>query len=230
MSDSLGGWRDRLPRVREDEPPITSRRAERKLMTDLAKLEKFTVTQKITLMVNRYEIRTMTPDGSPGELLAMAQQKRMAFKEQVTFYSDEKRTMPVFSFKARQRLDLGATYDVLDAAGQPIGWFRKDFGKSFLRSSWHLGTTGSDVQLFGQERNKNVAIARRLWEILPVVSDLPSPFLFHFDFTDPSGRVAFSSERLRSLRDRYVIEVPGAGLDGRLAAAMAVALDALQSR
>jgi uncharacterized protein YxjI len=199
-------------------------------MTDLAKLEHFTVTQKITLMVNRYEIHAARPDGQPGELLAMAQQKRMAFKEQVTFYSDEKRTRPVFGFKARQRLDLGATYDVTDANGQPIGWFRKDFGKSFLRSTWHLGTTGSDVQLFGQERNKNVAIARRLWEILPFVSDLPSPFIFHFDVTDPAGRVLFSSVRKRSLRDRYVVEVPGAELDGRLAAAMAVALDALQGR
>jgi hypothetical protein len=199
-------------------------------MTDLAKLEQFTVTQRITLMVNRYEIRTLQPDGRPGELLAMAQQKRMAFKEQVTFYSDEKRTIPVFSFKARQRLDLGATYDVMDATGQPIGWFRKDFRKSFLRSSWHLGTTGSDVELFGQERNKNVAIARRLWDILPYVSDLPSPFVFHFDFTAPDGRILFSSVRKRSLRDRYVIDVPGAELDGRLAAAMAVGLDALQHR
>jgi uncharacterized protein YxjI len=198
-------------------------------MADLAKIERFTVTQKITLMVNRYEIRTALPDGSPGDLIAVAQQKRMAFKEEVTFYADEKRTQPVFSFKARQRMDLGATYDVRDASGAPIGWFRKDFGKSLLRSSWHLGTNDG-VELFGQERNKNVALARRAWELLPVLSDLPSPFLFHFDFTDPSGRVLMSSIRKRSLRDRYNIEVPGAEIDGRVAAAMAVALDALQSR
>ena len=198
-------------------------------MADLAKIERFTVTQKITLMVNRYEIRTALPDGKPGELIAMAQQKRMAFKEEVTFYADEKRTQPVFSFKARQRLDLGATYDVRDASGAPIGWFRKDFGKSLLRSTWHLGTNDG-LELFGQERNKNVALARRAWEFLPVVSDLPSPFVFHFDFTDPSGRVLLSSIRKRSLRDRYNVEVPGAQVDGRVAAAMAVALDALQSR
>jgi uncharacterized protein YxjI len=198
-------------------------------MPDLATTDRFTVTQKLTLMVNRYEIRTARPDGSPGDLLAVAQQKRMAFKEQVTFYADEKRTQPVFSFKARQRLDLGATYDVLDAAGQPIGWFRKDFGKSLLRSTWHLGTN-QGLELFGQESNKNVALARRAWELLPYISDLPSPFLFHFDFTDPNGRVLLTSIRKRSLRDRYNVEVPGAELDGRVAAAMAVALDALQSR
>lgn len=111
----------------------------------------------------------------------------MAFKEEVTFYADEKRTQAVFSFKARQRMDLGATYDVKDAAGQPIGWFRKDFGKSLLRSTWHLGTN-QGVELFGQERNKNIALFRRIWEFLPVIGDLPSPFLFHFDFTDPNGR------------------------------------------
>jgi uncharacterized protein YxjI len=198
-------------------------------MTELAKIDGFTVTQKITLMVNRYEIRTALPDGSPGDLLAVAQQKRMAFKEEVTFYTDEKRTRPVFSFKARQRLDLGATYDVRDAAGQPIGWFRKDFGKSLLRSSWHLGTSDG-LELFGQERNRNVAIARRLWELLPYIGDLPSPFVFHFDFTDGNGRILMTSIRKRSLRDRYNVELPGAELDGRVAAAMAVALDALQSR
>ena len=198
-------------------------------MTDLAKIEKFTVTQKITLMVNRYEIRTALPDGSPGDLIAVAQQKRMAFKEEVTFYSDEKRTQPVFSFKARQRLDLGATYDVKDAQGQPIGWFRKDFGKSLLRSTWHLGTNDG-LELYGHERNKNIALARRVWELLPYIGDLPSPFLFHFDFTDPNGRILLTSIRKRSLRDRYNVDVPGAEVDGRVAAAMAVALDALQSR
>jgi uncharacterized protein YxjI len=198
-------------------------------MADLAKIDRFTVTQKITLMVNRYEIRTALPDGSPGDLLAVAQQKRMAFKEEVTFYADEKRTQPVFSFKARQRMDLGATYDVRDAAGAPIGLFRKDFGKSLLRSTWHLGTN-SGLELIGQERNKNVALARRAWEFLPFISDLPSPFLFHFDFTDAGGRVLMSSIRKRSFRDRYNVDVPGGEIDGRVAAAMAVALDALQSR
>jgi uncharacterized protein YxjI len=188
----------------------------------LTRIERFTLKQKITMMVNRYEIRA----GDDGPLLAVAQQKRMAFKEEVTFYTDENRRTPVFSFKARQRLDLGATYDVFAADGQPIGWFRKDFGKSLLRSTWHLGD-GRGIELVGQERNANVAIFRRLWELF---TDLPSPFVFHFDFTDPQGRVLMSSVRRRSLRDRYEVEVPGAELDGRLAAAMAVALDALQSR
>jgi hypothetical protein len=152
----------------------------------------------------------------------------MAFKEEVTFYSDESRSTAVFSFKARQRVDLGATYDVLDAGGSSIGSFRKDFGKSLLRSTWHLDAPG--VQAVGTERSSGVALARRAWEFLPVVNNLPSPFLFHFDFMDQGGQLVMSSVRRRALRDRYDVTVPGARIDGRVAAAMAVALDALQSR
>ena len=202
-------------------------------MSDLASLEAFTVKQRITLMVNRYEVRGPGVGGGDGPLLAVAQQKRMAFKEQVTFYSDEARTQPVFSFKARQRLDLGATYDVLDAAGGSIGWFRKDFGKSLLRSSWHLGTPDG-LEAFGTERNRNIAIVRRVWDLLPVVGDIPVPFVFHFDFTAKDGTVVLTSERRRSIRDRYEIGLPvtanGWQLDWRVGLAMAVALDALQSR
>jgi hypothetical protein len=178
--------------------------------------------------VNRYEIRSVAGDGQPGHLLAVAQQKRAAFKEQVTFYQDESRTLPLFSFKARQRLDLGATYDVLDAGGQPIGSFRKDFGKSLLRSTWHLEASG--LKVTGSERSLGVAIGRRIWEATPVGDAIPSPFRFHFDFVDSNGEVLMTSERGRSLRDRYLVTLPGARLDGRVAAAMAVALDALQSR
>jgi uncharacterized protein YxjI len=191
-------------------------------------IERFTVTQKLTLMVNRYEIRSVAGDGQAGHLLAVAQQKRAAFKEQVTFYQDESRTMPIFSFKARQRLDLGATYDVLDASGQPIGSFRKDFAKSLLRSTWHLEASG--LKLTGSERSVGVAIGRRIWEATPIGDAVPSPFRFHFDFVDSNGEVIMTSERGKSLRDRYLITLPGARLDGRVAAAMAVALDALQSR
>ena len=202
-------------------------------MTNIAGYERFTIKQKITMMVNRYEIRSVDANGGEGPLIAMAQQKRMAFKEQVTFYADEARTQPVFGFKARQRMDLAATYDVTDAAGTPIGSFRKEFKKSLLRSTWQLTATDG-LQATGTERNQNVAIARRLWEMVPIVSELPSPFLFHFDFTAPDGSVVLSSVRRRSLRDRYDVELPtapnGWRLDWRVGAAMAVALDALQSR
>ena len=191
-------------------------------------VERFAVTQAITLAVNRYDIRSLTAEGKPGALLATAQQKRLAFKEQVTFYADESRKVPVFSFRARRRLDLGSGYDVVDAAGAAIGSFRKDFGRSLLRSTWHLEAPG--LKATGSERNVTVAVVRRVWDLVPVVGSIPVPFIVHVDFVDAAGALVLTSTRQVSVRDRYDITVPGGRVDGRLAAAMAVALDALQSR
>jgi uncharacterized protein YxjI len=179
------------------------------------------VRQRIRLMVNQYEIHAVEPDGSEGELLAFAQQKRLAFKEQVTLYTDDTKQQPVLSFRARQIIDLGATYDVLDAGGNPIGLFRKDFKSSLLRSTWHVEQPGVGVAI-GQERNLAVALLRRFVESL---SWLP----YHFDFLI-DGRPGFSVVKKWGLRDRYVVDIHDPRLDRRLVIAMAVGLDALQAR
>jgi uncharacterized protein YxjI len=188
----------------------------------------FFVRQKLTLMVNKYEIRGAKPDGTEGELMAFAQQKRMSFKEEVSFYADEAKTRKVFSFKARQGLDVRAEHDVFDENGQPLGWFKKEFAASLLRSTWLLKAPGIDAR--GQERNQVIAILRRVWDFLPYIGDVWVPFIFHFDFVDQAGTTVLVSERKRSIGDRYIVTVPDNRLDFRVAASMAVALDALQSR
>jgi len=189
----------------------------------------FLVKQHITLMVNRYEVASANSDGTEGSLLAFAQQKRMSFKEEVTFYTDSTRSTKLFSFKARQGLDVRAEHDVFDANGNPIGWFKKEFVTSLLRSTWQLSYAG--VQARGQERRPVIAILRRFWDLIPVVGEIWVPFVFHFDFVDlATGQTVLISERRKSIRDRYVITVPDTRLDFRVAASMAVALDALQSR
>lgn len=189
----------------------------------------FFIRQKITLMVNRYEIHGANDDGTEGALLAFAQQKRMQFKEEVIFYSDETRSRKVFSFKARQGLDVRAQNDVFDEVGRPLGSFKKEFGASLLRSTWHLEAPG--LQALGQERRMSIAILRRVWGLLPYVGDVWVPFVFHFDFVDKvTSQVVMTSERQKAIRDRYTVTVPDRRIDFRVAAAMGVALDALQSR
>jgi hypothetical protein len=197
-----------------------------------ASITSLLVRQKVTLAVNRYTIHAADEGGAEGPVLATAEQKRLALKEQVTFYVDEVRTQPVFGFKARSLMDLGATYDVTDATGEPIGWFRKDFRRSLTRSTWHLGVPAQDLEAVGTERNKTVALIRRVWDL--VLDDFPCPLRFHFDFHTADGVPVMSSDRRRALRDVYDVRLPplpgGGRLDWRVAAAMAVALDALQSR
>ncbi|WP_231558418.1 MULTISPECIES: hypothetical protein [Modestobacter] len=189
----------------------------------------FFVSQRVTMMVNRYEIRAAAPDGSEGQLLALAEQKRMKLKEEVVFFADEAKSRPVFSFKARQRLDTSAQHDVFDEHGAPLGMFSKQFGASLLRSTWNLEVPGLSAR--GQERRPAIAVLRRVWDLVPIVGDVPVPFVFHFDFVDTAtGAPVLTSERKKSVRDRYTVTVPDPRLDFRVAAAMAVALDALQSR
>jgi hypothetical protein len=189
----------------------------------------FFVKQRITMMVNRYEVLAANPDGSEGHLLALAEQKRMKLKEEVVFFADETKNRPVFSFKARQRLDVSAEHDVFDEHGNPLGMFSKQFGASLIRSTWNLSAPG--LEAVGQERRPVIAVLRRVWDFLPVVGDVWVPFVFHFDFVDKAtGAVVLVSERKKAIRDRYSVTVPDSRLDFRVAASMAVALDALQSR
>jgi uncharacterized protein YxjI len=183
-------------------------------------LPHFVVKQKLTLMVNRYEVSESDEAGNPTRLMALAEQKRMAFKEQVTFFSDASKARPVFGFKARKKLDLNAGYDITDESGAQIGFFRKDFGASLLRSTFHVegpGYTGT-----GQERSQVVGLLRRFTELdfIPI----------HFDFVDSAGSPLFSVERKMSFGDRYRVTVPDQRVDFRAAAAVAVGLDALMSR
>ena len=180
----------------------------------------FYVQQKLALTTNRYALYAAGPDGGPGELKGVAQQKRLAFKEQVTFFADEARSRPLFGFKARAAIDLGSGYDITDGSGRPLGFFRKDFGASLLRTTFHVegpGYTGS-----GQERSQLVALLRRFTDL---------PFLaVHFDFADPSGAPLMSVERQATVRDRYTVRVPDERVDFRVAAAVAVGLDTLLQR
>jgi uncharacterized protein YxjI len=190
----------------------------------LQAMNAFLVRQKITALVNRYVVTVPTPDGQEGPLAAFVEQKRLAFREEVTFFADERKSQPLFRFKARRVLDVGATYDVTAPDGTPIGTFRKDFKKSLLRSTWHIEQSG--FAAVGQERSTAVAFLRRLWSMF---ENIPFPFTYHFDF-NAGDRTVLSVDKTTLIRDTYRIEINEPALDRRLAIAMAVALDALQSR
>jgi uncharacterized protein YxjI len=191
-------------------------------LQQLQGLQELIVRQRIRMMVNQYEVHAAGPDGSEAGMVAFAQQKRMAFKEQVTLYTDDTKQQAVLGFKARSVMDLGATYDVTDPGGAPIGLFRKDFKKSLLRSTWIVEQAGMPPAT-GQERSQLVAILRRFVESL---SFLP----YHFDFVYEGGQPAFSVVKKWGLRDKYVVSIQDPRLDRRLVIAMAVGLDALQGR
>ncbi|QWC85899.1 hypothetical protein KLP28_03925 [Nocardioidaceae bacterium] len=187
-------------------------------MTEVLHLPRFELHQKFAMTTNVYRVVAGGLD------VAEARQKRMALKERVTFRDEEGHES--FSFAARQVLDFGATYDVVDAEGSPLASFSKDFAKSLSRSTFTL--EGPGYAATGVERSQGIAILRRVMDV---------PFLpIHFDFTsaqaEESGRsgVLMSVERKPTMRDRYAVEVPDERVDWRVAASVAVALDAMMQR
>ena len=143
---------------------------------------------------------------------------RMAFNERMTFYAD--RGTLVFGFKARQRLDLGAGYDVTDPTGA---------AGRLLPQGLRPEPAAHDVPPRGRRRTGHRAGAQLPIALVRRVVDLPLPF--HFDFRDEAtGDFVLSSQKKFGLRDRYLIDVPDPRIDFRLVASVAVALDALLAR
>jgi len=185
----------------------------------LQHVPEFVVHQKVTPVTNKYRIM---PAGSDkrGPLLAFAQQKKMKLKEEVHFYSEEDRADLLFSFKSRQKLDLHATSDIMDLSGNVIATFTKDFGKSLVKSTWHLDY--GDVETLGAESSTGKAIFRRVIDV---------PVRFDFAFVDKAtDKAVMHVGRDRSLKDKYTVTVPDERLPFAVAAAMTVALDAFQGR
>ena len=188
----------------------------------------FHMHQKITMMINRYEIFTDNGQGEPGQLVAFVEQKRMTFKEQVTLYTDENKQSVLAAFKARKVIDLASAYDVTTPEGASIGVFGKKFGKSLLRSTWQLDQPGR-APVAISERSMAMALFRRIWDFIPWVGDVPFPWKYHFDFVSDTTPVGIVEKKTR-FRDHYLVRIDDPALDRRLVLAQAVALDALQSR
>jgi hypothetical protein len=110
-----------------------------------------------------------------------------------------------------------------------VGQLRKKGAASLVRSTWELEQPGLPPVVV-QERSMAIALLRRLWGMVPYLGDLPVPWVFHFDGTEPSGRMLLTHTRRWGFRDRYVLELLDPAVDARLAIALAVCLDAMQKR
>ena len=181
--------------------------------------------QRFTPLQNRYDLVRLDGSGREAEL-AYAEQKRFALKERVTFWSGSDKSEVAFTIGARNILEFVGTYDVAGPAGELLGTIRKDGAASLLRSTYRV-ELGDGTQLVGQERGAVKAVLRR---IVGLASDFPWPFPIQFDFSRPDGTVLLSVERRLRLRDAYHVPVADETLDWRVAAALAVAVDAFMNR
>ena len=196
------------------------------------------VQQKITAFTNMYRVFSANEAGESAELKAFAQQKRLAFKEKVTFYSDEKKTQQSFTFRAEKALDVHGRYFVEDTNGTCVGMFKKEFKKSLLNSTWNVMDANGKTIFTIKESSQYLALARRFLGFIPYVGDifeLITDFIkYHFVFIDAgTDEVVGKYQKTTLFRDHYTLSMTDEAyqkVDWRVLAAMGVGLDALQSR
>jgi uncharacterized protein YxjI len=199
---------------------------------------KLIVEQKITAFANKYAVYSTDPSGEKTELIAFAQQKRIAFKEKVTFFSDEAKTQAIFTLRAEKVIDVHGRYLVEDVSGNYIGSFKKEFKQSLLKSTWSILDESGQPTLQIAENSMTLALFRRFGSLIPIVGglvDIVVLFLrYHFSITcTASGEEVGQYKKTTLLRDHYALSMTDEEYghhDWRVLAAAAVALDALQSR
>ena len=144
--------------------------------------------------------------------------------------ADENETEELFRIKARSLMEIGGRYDVTTPTGEKVGVLEKVFGKSLLRSTWRLLDASEQELAVAKERSVPIAIARRVVDLVPYGYLVPIPFHFTIDSTESHlGDLT----RRWGIRDTYDLDLSGdfeRTIDRRLAIALGIALDALQSR
>ena len=189
------------------------------------------VDQLIRPIANLYRISTLGPDGaSPGQPLAFIRQKKLAIREDIRFFADETEAEELFRIKARAVFEVRGRFDLTTPEGERIGLLEKVFGISLLRSTWRIYDANEQQVALAQEKSMPMAILRRAIDLVPYGELVP--ILFQFTIL-MEGREVGELRRPIGLRDRYILKLggdPDRRIDRRVAVALAVALDALQSR
>ena len=192
--------------------------------------DSFFVDQLIRPIANLYRISTLGSDGGPGQPVAFVRQKKLSIREEIRFFADESETEELFRMKARQVFDVRGRYDVTTPDGTRIGVLEKAFGISLLRSTWKVHDANEQQIALAQEKSVPVALFRRAIDFVPYGEF--APVLFQFAIL-MDGREIGELRRPIGVRDRYTLKLGGDAerrIDRRVAIALAIALDALQSR
>ena len=203
------------------------------VLSELGSADRLLIQQIFKPVANEYRISIPAPGSTEeGRTLLYVKQKRLKIKEDIRFRVSPDDDAHLFMIKSKSVFEFRGRHEVLDAQDTPIGLLEKDFGRSLLRSHWHVRDAAGNEVLEGHEASWFVAILRRIAGFLPEWLSVLTWLPFNFTLLHDGHQVASYRRVLGKLRDRYVLEIgPGlAAVDRRLLVAFAVGLDALQDR
>ena len=203
------------------------------VLSELDSADRLLIQQIFKPVANEYRISIPAPGSTEeGRTLLYVKQKRLKIKEDIRFRISPDDDAHLFMIKSKSVFEFRGRHEVLDAQDTPIGLLEKDFGRSLLRSHWHVRDAAGNEVLEGHEASWFVAILRRIAGLLPEWLSLLTWLPFNFTLLHEGQQVASYRRVLGKLRDRYVLEIGPdlAAVDRRLLVAFAVGLDALQDR
>ena len=203
------------------------------VLGELESADRLLVQQVFKPIGNEYRISIPSPGSTDeGRALLYVKQKKLKIKEDIRFRLSPDADDHVFMIKSKSVFEFRGRHEVLDAEGAVIGMLEKDFGRSLLRSHWHVRDASGTEVVEAHEASMGIALLRRLAGFLPEWLSLLAWVPFNFTLLR-DGREAGRYQRvLGKLRDRYVVELGSelGDVDRRLVVAFAVGLDALQDR
>jgi uncharacterized protein YxjI len=203
------------------------------VLGELESSDRLLIQQVFKPIGNEYRISIPLPGSTEeGRALLYVKQKRLKIKEDIRFRLSPDDDDHVFMIKSKSVFEFRGRHDVLDAEGAIIGMLEKDFGRSLLRSHWHVREASGTEVLEGHEASLAIALLRRVAGFLPEWLSLLTWLPFNFVLLRDGREAGRYGRVLGKLRDRYVLELgPELGdVDRRLVVAFAVGLDALQDR
>lgn len=155
-----------------------------------------------------------------GNIVAYSRQKRFKLREDIVLYTDESCTAPLVQIKARSVMDLGTTYDIIDAqTGTNLGSAKRNFMKSLLKDSWTINDASGNP--YAQFIEDSIAILRRFIPFIPAK--------YHFEV--PGHPEILMQQRFNPIIKRTDVMIPpGHPLDRRVIAAVALLSSAIEGR
>ena len=154
------------------------------------------------------------------QVIAYSKQKRFKLKEDIVLYTDETCTQPLLAIKARNVIDFGATYDIVDATtGENLGAARRKGLKSIFKDTWKiLDANGNE---YAELVEDSVAILRRFVPFIPAK--------YHFSVQGQHDIMMY--QRFNPIIKKTDILIPeGHPLDRRVIAAVSLLNSVIEGR
>jgi hypothetical protein len=125
-------------------------------------------------------------EDAAGQLVWYVKMQAFKLKESVTVFADREQTRPLVQIQADRVIDIGATYEIRNAATNAlIGTLRNQGVRSLFRANYEV-TRGGSVLFTVREENPWTKVIDGLLFEIPIVG-LLSGYIFHPRYLASSG-------------------------------------------